>query len=1158
MIKLHKASAGSGKTYTLAREYLEYMLTVRNPETGEVRLRTIPELEDSVGHILAVTFTNKATAEMKQRIVERLDDLANSPKADKDIDYLDYFLKMLNVEKSEFRTTAKAALSILLNDYTDFQVSTIDSFFQTILRTFAYEIDLNDNYELELDSELVAKSAIDATLSDVNSAAGDRRIDNLLVELMSSEMNSGKTWNIFKKQKHGVYDNFFNAVKKMSSEDFAEHRATIDAFFAGHPNPEKDFRELSRHFESGLKELYVQARSLAIEVANAIPRHSEVQSYLPGRCQKIIAATPYGLKDKTTKLPWSGKAFSGKVKKLTTDEQIAFSELVVQFYEAVKEWHAYMQSASYRLWEIYKKNLRLLPLMHITATRSEELLRQQNTVQLADTNTILRKVIGNDDTPFIYERLSSRLNHYLIDEFQDTSKLQWENFRPLLDESESHNFHNLIIGDAKQSIYRFRNADSSLIVSGVAADYPGRITLGGLTAAENTNHRTSKDIVFFNNTFFTRFAADLDADFKSIDELPASYAHGYFKELYAQVCQQAAKDNQGYVEFRLIGREDSVGTPAEVDESGTPIIPPGGIGCLIAELHRRGYAYGDIALLVRTNKEAKAVVSRLIEYNNAFRQEPIDFISEEALMIRNASSVRTILSVLQLIAGGPASITRGKQDCEEGEKAAGAQKKHKRLHIPIDLFNCRYQLLALNHPDMEPGQLLEEFYKENSFDLEPMLRSLQSMAIPALIETIVCKFLSDEVRASEAPYIAAFQDLALDYCDSNPSDVASFLKWWKIKSEKAGIASPEGLDAVRIMTIHKAKGLEFECVIIPSISGKNSPKSGSWSWVKPDKKALGLPAELADTLPEILPVEISSQLVGTPHSEVYFDEIQAYRMDMINTWYVAFTRPVSELYVFVDEGQPITVASGMRNRLKDISQQEDAGNPLLIDGSDLRTDLDERGNGTVSYGAPLSDKQIKDIYQKRHRKKLEKAAPAAEQTTTTDDTVGSYDSNIPDHKFLHFREQNISCYPDEDSDPRSRGNRIHDILSEVIVASDLERSVRRRVIRGVLSESEGRQIQENIAVKLASPRVAQWFRPGLRVINERTLLRAGSKMKRPDRIIVDADGNATVIDYKCGNVKERRHHTQVAEYVSRLRDSGSFASVEGYLWYVELDIIEAV
>ena len=448
MLDLQKASAGSGKTYTLARKFLEYMLVTGNPP----RLRRGKELEDALRHILAITFTNKATAEMKDRIVTRLADLANPVLDPAKTTYMADFEKLTGQSADEIRAAAKDALFILLNNYSDFQVSTIDAFFQTILRTFAYEIGMNDSYDLELDSDFISRAAVDATLTDINSANPDKAVAEWVKAMMNrSATDSTKGWNMFAKSASGgLYKDIVSAVSKMASEQFKKVRQELEQFYAEHPNSLDDFQRVDKEVMEGLRGAVRAAKAAARAVQNELKNQKNTVSYIPGRIEKTLKA-------KASKVPFdrpkkSGEeaAFNAKARKegLTVSQQ-EFVALNDAFIDAVKRWKEELGKPKLKLWMLYRANMRMLPLMYAAARKSADMLAEQNVIDMAETNSILRRVIGDDEAPFIYERLGSRLDHFLIDEFQDTSSMQWDNLRPLVTESMSRGNGNLIIGDAK-------------------------------------------------------------------------------------------------------------------------------------------------------------------------------------------------------------------------------------------------------------------------------------------------------------------------------------------------------------------------------------------------------------------------------------------------------------------------------------------------------------------------------------------------------------------------------------------------------------------------------------------------------------------------------------------------------------------------------------
>ncbi len=1132
MLDLHKASAGSGKTYTLARQYIEYLITTGRPP----RLRSRSEIEDGLRHILAITFTNKATAEMKGRIVTQLAYLAGYTEPGKMSDYIDYFTDLLGVDRPAVEHTAAEALAILLNYYTDFQVSTIDAFFQTILRTFAFEIGLNDSYGLELDDDYIARSAIDSTLSDVNAEKADKRdTERWLIEMMKEGMDSGITsWNIFTKQgENSIYYKILSAVKNMSAESFKTRRDNLREFYSHRTDTLADFRALNNFFFDCYAAPVARAKKHAARLvqlqSDAADGLKKNEKEYPEKVleMRAIGKEPFRMDKLEGKTPFKkGTVMTPCHEEYTAEFDAMLKDLI--------EWRDLGDTEQQRLWKAYRDRYKMLPMMLFAAEKSAEMLSEANMLNMSETNTILKKVIGDDDAPFIYERLGTRLEHYLIDEFQDTSKMQWDNLRPLLDESMSHGHSNLIIGDAKQSIYRFRNADPSLITSTVPEEYDGRINLRG--DGRSTNFRSCRNIVEFNNSLFTCLAGRWD---REQSDLLADGESTFFRKLYNGVEQKPnMKDIAGYVKMDFFAGEDAINE---------------GIAPLISSLRQRGYHLADIAVLVSSNNKGREIVGSLLEYNLANPDDAIEFVSEESLIVGNAATVKVIISVLRLIAEGALSnlnLTDDPYSSPNAEETGDDGRKHRRK-LSVALFNCRYQLVALAHPEFSVEEILN-FMNLNKIDAAPLQQLIDaagSLALPALIENIVMKFIDMESRRREAPFIAAIQDMVLDFCDRYPSDVLSFLQWWDAKGAAKSISTPEGVDAVAIMTVHKAKGLENQVIILPELKRGLKKTKGEWRWVKTDKATLGLPDELAALIPDYMPIEADESLLETPHADEYVEHVRQVRMDNLNSLYVACTRAVGELYILTTN-QSDWATSLICEALSEIAEHGDdceyGIHPEL-----LKIETEGEGKAMrytdVSYGKPLEAEQIQQLKSKLFDVRGE--------------VITDYPVTDPTG-VLRYRDPDDTARYHDDPDPRGFGNKLHNIMQHIFRVADIDKSVLEQVVAGNITDEEGTMAGILIKKKMStpiypgradSPTVEEWFAPELRVINERSLLEPNRKMPRPDRIMVTPDGTAIVIDYKFGDEEREENLTQVRDYMTLLRRTGAFPRLRGYLWYVMKD-----
>lgn len=1124
-MELRRASAGSGKTFNLARKFLWYYLTIAvegdhgggedwDEEGSPRRLRTDAELRDSLSHILAVTFTNKATGEMQQRIVEKLFLLAfPSVVGNGSPDYQKDFCDELSISEEQLAHAARVGLYHLLENYSDFKVSTIDSFFQQVLRTFAYEVDLDDSFGLELDSDMLTASALEATFQDIDQAACNSEVFYWLSKMMGGKRGTSGQWNIFKsvptetKNNNGgdPYSAVIGAMNRLESEEFKKIRPQMEEYFEKNPNFSALYEHLEAKYSSILREPFVRMQKAAqkLRALGDEAYFKQLHGHIHGHINKALALT---FNKKPTNSD-NGKFAPAKLdsiekrRKQFPEEVDAVLPLYEVFSEAYTEWMAAFSNPDYAHWGAYRDKFPYLGLMSVLLKKRAEYLELNNCVELSETNSLLHQIIGEEDTPFIYERLGSHLNHYLIDEFQDTSDMQWRNLRPLLLESLSRGKENLLIGDAKQSIYRFRNADASLISEKVERQMPSVYTTGS-TAGENKNWRSDREIVEFNNDLFMRLAQDLTQE-----------EGENFVRLYENVIQATSeKKPKGYVEVRFEEVKSKKEKGEEEEEEEVDLSIPRRIN----ELRSRGYALSDIAILVRKNDQAESVINTLVEYNStcAEVEETIEFVSEESLKIARARSVQVVLTVLESIGRGTLPEIR-----EEGGE------KHSTVADMKDIANS-LRMYMMQHPGEDPAKALDSFLASD-VDATPvmqMLAEMQAVTLPALVEGVAATFLTQEMRTVDAPYLAAFQDCVLEYCESYSPDIYSFLEWWNRVGKRRSITSPEGVDAVNILTIHKAKGLEYPCVILPFVGG-NFGVDGSkseWRWVEP---RMVEPDEGMGELPPFLPVSTDKSIENTEHAGLLREYNDQSAMDNLNIYYVAFTRAVNELYITVhpkNSKTPNSVYNMMRTALEAEGQQE------------------------VVFGEKYSVAPTKIKREK-------------EQDTAGEDVkvLTEYSSRItPD--FLRYHEEEV---PDVvvvegivvDDDPRSEGNLMHAVMERVEMVSDLDRAVMKLYRKGLIPSDRKDAIRDFLYERLSDPAIQElgWFEGKYEVLNERVIVRGGRSERRPDRIMISPEGDVIVLDYKFGEQdKTGKYMRQVREYVSLLKSTGAYRSVTGYLWYL--------
>ncbi len=1163
MLQLQRASAGSGKTFTLAKKFIEYYIS-QPDDSGKRRLKPARALRESLQHILAITFTNKATNEMKLRIVEKLNSLAswNPAIPISDVAYLQDFINEFNCTPQEIASLCKYALKVLLTDYGDFKVSTIDSFFQTVLRTFAYEADLDDTYQLELDSSYIAQMGLDTTLDEVDSFGKPTQGSAWIQSMMENKSAAGKGWNIFQKKEsnYSVYGEILNASRNLAKEDFKEIRESLDRYFEEFPDFYATFHQLCHVYEDPLRDAFNKMRRAALAVRDAF-REVGLDIKLAGgtnlasRVKNMaevwdwnqpVDNVTYEPPKFTRKGPTS-RVFHPKPKKenpyLGTSVEDNIEALAITMFECFEKWRNLAKDEKMILWRIYRATMPYVGLLQSVRSNSRLFLTDSNTVELGETNSILRRIIGDDDAPFVYERLGSRLEHFLIDEFQDTSRLQWHNLRPLLTESEGKGLDNLIIGDAKQSIYRFRNADPSLITTEVPTQFANTVKVCGNTPAQNTNWRSSLRIVKFNNLFFRFFSKELGSR---------------MEELYSNTVQPAShKDNIGYVKIQLFDNSTSDDdVPPHFDE-----IPE-----LITDMLRRGYEMSEIAILVDTHQQGVKIIERIMLYNaREDTKQKINFISADSLQTGESPAVQTIISILEAINNGTRARLNPKE--ERKEKGAGDWSKLK----------ADFSFFAMRHPETPLSELLTRFLdgEYNPDAIRDMLAQMSTTVLPALVENIIHHFLTPHVRQSEAAFLAALQDIVVEYCEGHTSDIASFLQWWDKKGRYKSISSPEGADAVNIMTVHKSKGLEFRCVIVPfskQTTEPVSPQQKEWLWVKPNLSA-------AKDLPQIpwIPVWSESKLGKTIHSDVYQQYLDNYLTDKVNMAYVAYTRAVDELYIFTPYELKENVSAASKKKIghylwrcgaeaadiiSDIQSNYPQDAAYIPTPDEIDVDFDTQ---SWSFGKPLTTFEIikgrKDKEDKENKEDTSKNVVISDYRcgTIIPALIYSDPTSLDTDPLPSDLKEEAPTNEMETEQNRKFGELMHAIMEGVDTLSDLPRVLLKAKSNGIINLSEMEELKEYLSKALKIGEIRGWFDTGNRVINERGIAIDG-RVRRPDRIVIRPDGSAVIIDYKFGDQRnDEDYSSQVMEYASALKKTGIAKKCEAYIWYVSLgEILKVV
>ncbi len=1083
MLTVYRASAGAGKTHKLTGEYLKLLFT--HPLAYR--------------RILAVTFTNKATDEMKNRIIDELYKLASGRKSD----YVNLLTTTYKLTEEELRKQSRLTLIAILHDYSAFNISTIDRFFQQTMRAFTREIGLQGGYGLEMDQELVLSTAIDNLLGRLEQP-GNKELLNWLLRFAEDKIEGGGEWNLRRDIQSLAREIFKESYKAYSGElqqDIAD-KETLETYksklYAIIRSIESEARELG---EAGLTILAKYGIKPADFKGGAtrspmllLERLAKGEMKEPTATFRTLADNLDGCFTKTTSEGTRqiiGCAFNDGLNDCIKRIIALFADLT-NYYTA-KEIVRYY----------YTLGILTDISQHVAEYREEK-----NVMLIADTTELLSKVIGGSEAPFIYEKTGTRIEHYMIDEFQDTSGMQWGNFRPLMLESLSYSRDNLIVGDVKQSIYRFRNSDWKLldeqIKNDFRADHLQEETL-------QDNWRSCRHIVEFNNTLFTVIPAILQDMYNdtvagsSLTEKQKLLWSTRIMSAYDKCYQQVPppfRTKEGHVKVDFLEDEEE----KSWQEKALEQLPH-----TIERLQDEGYELKDIAILVRTNMEGAQVADMLLSYkeNAPAGAYKYDIISDDALFISSSSAVRFIIALLQYM--------------RNPENQTNAQLASVAYAVLKGDFKGKK---AVVHDDPES---VTAFSREQLLSLEELSRqSLYEMTEG------VFRLFSGIIPANEQVFVQAFLDMIAEYTRKENADITRFLEWWEESGYRKTIATPEGQNAIRILTVHKSKGLGFKVVLLPFCDWEidHKPSKPVILWCRPATSPF-------DQL-QLVPVRYGTTLSNTIFAEDYFREKLHAFIDNLNTLYVACTRAKEEMIIFAP--RPKKVAdSGAVERISSIADVLWAG---------LYTDMENTRQGEKLISLSTCFNTGEGCFELGKWWKTERTR----KDSLADEVALSALYSISPDDRLQLRLQGKGFFFD---DPRRKhGVLMHEVLSRIETSRDISAAVDSYLWSGIINKYEAAGLKKRLTDLLGDGRVAGWYDGTAKVLNEVDILFGKGLARRPDRVLIKQHC-VTVIDYKFGENKDKRHIRQLAGYLDLIRRMG-YRELAGYLWYVERDEIVTV
>lgn len=1015
MIEIIKASAGSGKTFTLARKYI--MLLLQSEDRYAYR------------HILAVTFTNKATEEMKSRILKELHILAANPRKS---DYYKDFVPAPYAGDNALQEAAGTVLCNILHDYSAFAVSTIDRFFQQTLKAFSREIGQFASYQIELDRESLIAESVDRVLDSMTGEKKDEKKLKWLTDNTLAQIKNGEGYKLDYTLK--------NVASRLKSE---EHRTLVEKAGLNQDvlYSEQELKKLSEGCQRVCDDYLAALKAAATNVRNAFAQaglapEDTKSHFMSNWLDKYINLKDSGqiqypsdsfLKNAADVSVWFPKTKSYMTGMVTSAITSAVGDFLALFG---KEYDVYC-TALLLMGQVY--GFGIANELH---QEFEALLKEKNVLSLDDSNTILKNIIDGTETPFIYEKMGVRYEHFLLDEFQDTSHVQWENFRPLLKNSIDSGFYSLIVGDVKQSIYRFRNSDWKLLRDAAPEAFGKMVKPDTL----KDNWRSFGNIIRFNNSFFKEVAEQLDIQYGFGKNADGVVCDGVLTKIYEDVEQNIKKESDGAVKLTFCDREQ------ELDA----------VMASINAALEKGYSYRDIAVLVRGNKDGSDVAAHLIA-------NKIGVVTDDSLMISSALTVRRLVSLLSSIDNPDDSMARYLAE-----------------HLEIDIPESYSSIIDL---------------------CEDLLGKLRRY--------------NEDVFCSEVLYVQSFMDVLREYVEKNGNSLHAFLKDWEGNTQS--ISSPKVGDSVRIMTIHKSKGLDFPYVIVPFMEAVGLSRHER-KWCVPDVSGTALEGVASG----VYDVTLSGKSEKTLFAQHYRDETLLQYVDNMNVVYVALTRA--------------------KECMEIISAMPEKTDGPFEDFSQILHWYALKHGEKLGFSQEDQNFVYGEIPVKKKEDEEEGMKP-----------LHADFCSWPLDGRLRFSTDSADFFNDEGmagiaASHRIKGIVLHDILAHVYVRADLDAAVERAVVAGTVPAGEADAVKELLRSRIESADAEGWF-PDDRscIMNEVELIDKEGGVWRPDRV-VKIGNSVRIVDYKFG-AHYSDYEKKLRKYADLWRDMG-YDVVSVCLWYV--------
>ena len=1024
---VYNASAGSGKTFTLVKSYLKTLFS-----SGDI---------NKYKRILAITFTNKAVAEMKGRILDNLKAFASSqillnevPDAVKDAQQMFLIIaEELQMPQNELHKKAIRIQEAILNNYAAFDVVTIDTFTHRLIRTFAYDLKLPQNFEVALDTEEVLQEAIGNVLAKVGE---DDNLTKLLIDFATQKADDDKSWDISL--------DLYKVSKLLLNENEAQHLVLLKN------KTLEDFEALKKILVEKLK----IAESSVVEIAK-----NRLSDFKAKGISESDLKSVFGYFSKLEKQDfnvkygavWQAKLVDGGViypKRV----EAAIAALIDECQPAIALDFEQTRKLIFEISFLnnFKKNIVPLSVLNVVHQEIQKIKEAQNILLISEFNQIIANEIKDQPAPFIYERIGERYQNYFIDEFQDTSEMQWNNLIPLTENAlvtePKQNEQNslLIVGDAKQAIYRWRGGKPEQFIDLYEGENPFYVK--NKIANLDTNYRSYSEVVDFNNNFFSF--------------LSKRFQNNTHQDLYAVGNKQEQNSKKGgFVKLSFVDN---------VIEEEASLIYQEQVLEVIENVLSQGFCKADICIVTRKKKDGIAIADFLTEKN-------INIISSETLLLNKSSEVRFIISFLYFLLY-PQNKT-----------------------VKIDVLRFLYKKFAITESEHEfytsfIAVSTKEFFNKMAllYQVQFDYDTVQTLPFYELVEQVIRAF--NLVNGSNA-YVQYFLDEVQSFSQKKSTGVQGFLEYWELKKEKLSIVAPDGDDAVTLMTIHKSKGLEFPIVIVPFAELDIYREQDSRVWYPINKNDFNGFSEA------FLYFNKDVENYGSVGSALWNDRRAQLELDNINLLYVALTRPKEQLYII-----------SKKNVNKDGVENNNFFSGFFI-GYLKSIGLWQDGEDNYEFGVAIKNSRETEVNSPEELRFLS--------------------SSRVDHSLSVLTKSGF-LWDTEQKEAIEKGNLIHLVLSKITHATDVDIAFQELIFEGVINTDQAENLKASVVNLINNSELANYFKEGLQVYNERPILKKDGRMLIPDRIVIN-ENKVSIIDYKTG-AYDSKHELQVNKYADALLD----------------------